>query len=103
MGNVQEPDEQLGAVLDLVTSRRFRILQACVALKRPFTVKELIAALPSPEPSLPRDLNALEQAGLLVVDPPISQPRQGRPRTYTVAGTTRSVYRRIYELLDSAY
>ena len=91
------------AALGQLNPRRFEILLACIRLGGEFTTKDLREALPGSEPSLPRDLNALEDGGLLRADPPRAIARQGRPVTYTVAPQTRTVFARIAQLVEDAY
>lgn len=100
-------DDLLGrpvaAALGQLNPRRFEILLACIRLGGTFTTKDLREALPTSEPSLPRDLNALEDGGLLHADPPRAIARQGRPVTYTVAPHTRTVFAQIAQLVEDAY
>ncbi len=93
----------VAAALGQLNPRRFEILLACIRLGGEFTTKDLREALPGSEPSLPRDLNALEDGGLLRADPPRAIARQGRPVTYTVAPQTRTVFARIAQLVEDAY
>lgn len=93
----------VAAALGQLNPRRFEILLACIRLGGEFTAKDLRAALPSSEPSLARDLNALEIGGLLRADPPRERARQGRPVTYTVPPETRTVFARIAALVEDAY
>lgn len=93
----------VAAALGQLNRRRFEILLACIRLGGEFTTKDLREALPGSEPSLPRDLNALEDAGLLRADPPRAIARQGRPVTYTVAPQTRTVFAQIARLIEDAY
>lgn len=95
--------EPVVATLGQLNARRFEILLACIRLGREFTTKDLREALPVSEPSLPRDLNALEDGGLLRADPPRVIARQGRPVKYTVAPQTRTVFARIAQLVEDAY
>lgn len=93
----------VASALGQLNPRRFEILLACIRLGGEFTTKDLREALPVSEPSLPRDLNALEDSGLLRADPPRVIARQGRPVKYTVAPQTRTVFARIAQLVEDAY
>lgn len=93
----------VAAALARLNPRRFAILLACIQLGGTFTTKDLREALPSLESSLPRDLNALEEAGLLLANPPRKTARQGQPVTYRVAPQTRTVFAKISTLVEDAY
>lgn len=93
----------VAAALGQLNPRRFEILLACIRLGGEFTTKDLREALPGSEPSLPRDLNALEDGGLLCADPPRALARQGRPVTYSVAPQAREVFAQIVRMVDDAY
>lgn len=90
-------------VLSQMNPRRFEVLLICMTLTEPFTATDIRDALPLAEPSLPRDLNALEDGGLLTADPPKSESRQGRVVLYWVAPRTQTVFRGIADLVDSAW
>jgi DNA-binding transcriptional ArsR family regulator len=96
-------DRSTMAALGQINPRRFELLLVCISLGGPFSTKDLREALSSAEPSLPRDLGALEAAGLLRADPPRARARQGRPVTYTVAPETRTVFARLARLVEEAY
>ncbi|MBW3069621.1 hypothetical protein GZ998_08920 [Actinomyces sp. 594] len=95
--------EPVVATISRLNPRRLAILLACIRLGRKFTAKDVRKAMPSAEPSLPRDLHALEEGGLLHADPPHTVARQGRPVTYTVAQQTRTVFSELAQLVDDAY
>ena len=89
--------------LGQMNPRRFEVLLSCIRLGGEFTSTDLRAALRTSEPSLPRDLNALEATGLLDADPPASNARQGQRVRYTVAPRTREVFAALADEIEKAY
>ena len=97
------PADPVAAVLGQLNHRRFLILLACIRIRGEYTTRELRDRLVTSAASLPRDLTALELAGLLVADPPHTVARQGQPVRYHVAPQMRTVFADIAKLVAEAY
>lgn len=95
--------ELASSVLGQLNPRRFTILLTCIRLGGEFTARDVREALPVDEPSLARDLNALEAIELLHATPPRAAARQGRPVTYVVAPRVRTVFSQLASLVEDAY
>lgn len=98
-GELSEAESQM---LSHLNPRRFELLLSAARLGGPFTAPQLREAAAGQSTSLTRDLNALEEAGLLIANPPASQPRQGRPVHFQLAPDVPELFARLSALVSEA-
>jgi hypothetical protein len=91
-----------GRMLSHLNPRRFELLLIAARFGGPFTAPQLREAAAGHSTSLTRDLNALEEAGLLIANPPASEPRQGRPVNFWLAPDVPELFARLSDLVSEA-
>ena len=83
--------------------RRLQLLVNCARLGRPFTTKDLRGTYSEGLTSLTRDLNALENAQLLLANPSMSRARQGQRVTYSLAPDVPEKFAHLSALVADAW
>lgn len=83
--------------------RRLQLLLDAAVLGSPFTAKQLEFTHQLPPASLTRDLNALERAGLVIADPPMTTPRQGQRVTYALSPAAPAMFEQLSALVSDAW